>query len=240
MDESLISRSPPRDVVYRRLESGSRAVTRFRPSINTAHHPSFVQLYYALEARRASAYTPMVVQFVSPSPGAGVSTVASGYARVAASGRSSPVLFIDGSCRIQRNDLIGPERLTLIDAFERGGDVGDAVLPARNAENLLWARLCSYPEAILEMGTTRLEQLMRMLSDRHQMVVLDCASIQRPEAVALSRLCDGTVLVLEAGVTSQHETEAACRRIKQVGGVPVGVILNREKSAFRQKRVQFG
>ena len=78
-----------------------------------------------------------------------------------------------------------------------------------------------------------------MLSGLHQLIVLDCASVQRPEAIALSRLCDGTVLVLEAGVTSQQETNAACKRIKQAGGAPVGVVLNREKLAFRQKRVQF-
>lgn len=239
MDQSLVSRSLPRDVVRRPFDTESRAVARFRPSINKAHHPSFVQLYYALEARRTSTFTPMVVQFVSPSPGAGVSTVASAYARVAAAGRPTPVLFIDGSCRSARHEAIGPERLTLVDAFERGGDILDAVLPARNAENLLWGRLCAFPDELLALGSTRLEELIRMLSGLHQLIVLDCASVQRPEAIALSRLCDGTVLVLEAGVTSQQETNAACKRIKQAGGAPVGVVLNREKLAFRPKRVQF-
>jgi hypothetical protein len=76
--------------------SEEHAVAPLRIGIGaiSRHHPSFVQLYYAIEARRTSAM-PLVVQFISPTRGTGASTVASGYARVAADDCAHPVLYVD-------------------------------------------------------------------------------------------------------------------------------------------------
>ena len=239
MDQPWMNKTLPRDMVERKPAGESRSVTRFRPNVSTAHHPAFVQLYYALEARRTSSTAPMVVQFVSASAGAGVSTVASGYARVAAAGRPSPVLFVDASCRTNKHDFGESDAMTLIEAFECGVSLGDAIVPARNADNLLWARLCSHPDALLELGVDRLQDLVNLLGARHQLVVFDSAAIDRPEAAALSRYCDGSLLVLEAGVTSHQQTNLACRRIRQFGGMPIGVVLNRERRTLGGKRAQF-
>ena len=67
------------------VASEQRALAPVRIGIGAIarHHPSFVQLYYAIEARRTSSM-PLVVQFIAPAAGTGSSTVASGYARVAA------------------------------------------------------------------------------------------------------------------------------------------------------------
>jgi Mrp family chromosome partitioning ATPase len=78
-----------------------------------------------------------------------------------------------------------------------------------------------------------------VLSERHHLVIFDSASIDRPEAAAISRYCDGSLLVLEAGVTSQLQTDAACKRIRQFGGMPIGLVLNREQRALGRKSVQF-
>jgi Mrp family chromosome partitioning ATPase len=240
VDEPWMNKTLPREVAERQRRGESRSIARLRSSLSTAHHPSFVQLYYALEARRTSSTASMVVQFVSPSPGAGVSTVASGYARVAATGRPSPVLFVDASCRANKNDFAGgTDTSTLIEAFEDGGALNEAIVPAKNAENLLWARLCSHPDDLLGLGGDRLQDLVNLLGARHQLIIFDSASIERPEAAALSRYCDGTLLVLEAGVTSHLQMDAACKRIRQFGGLPVGVVLNRERRALGGKAVQF-
>jgi Mrp family chromosome partitioning ATPase len=228
----------PQEIAERRRGGESRSVARFRPNLATAHHPSFVQLYYALEARRTSSTSPMTVQFVSPSPGAGVSTVASGYACVAAMGRPTPVLFVDASCRKGKQAAATADIPPLIDAFERGVNLGEATVPARNGENLLWARLCDHPDALLEIGGDRLQDLFSLLGSMHQLVILDSASIERPESAVLSRYCDGSLLVLEAGVTSQAQIDLACRRLKQFGGVAVGIVLNRERRSLAGKRIQ--
>src|SRR4051812_20404966 len=98
--------STPEVTVLRRSLAGNteslpaaaeeRSVAPARLGLGTIgrHHPSFVQLYYAIEARRSNAM-PLVIQFVSPSAGTGASMVAAGYARVAADDSPQPVLYID-------------------------------------------------------------------------------------------------------------------------------------------------
>jgi hypothetical protein len=125
----------------------------------------------------------------------------------------------------------------LIEAFERGINLSESTVPARNGENLLWARLCDHPGALLELGGDRMQDLFSLLGNLHQLIVLDSASIERPEAAVLSRYCDGSLLVLEAGVTSQSQTDVACRRLKQFGGVAIGIVLNRERRSLPGKRV---
>lgn len=239
MDQPWADRTLPSEMVELESQPKSRSVVRFRSGLSTAHHPSFVQLYYAVEARRTSPGAPMVVQFVSPSPGAGVSTVASGYARVAAAGRPSPVLFVDASCRSGKSALVRSDTPPLIEAFERGIGLGKAILQARNADNLMWARLCDHPDELLTLGGERLQDLITLLGTKHQLSIFDSSSIDRPEAAALSRYCDGSLLVLEAGVTSHLQMDAACRKIRQLGGLPIGIVLNRERGALGRKPVPF-
>ncbi|MGE4049378.1 MAG: hypothetical protein AB7F35_31375, partial [Acetobacteraceae bacterium] len=53
-----------------------------------------------------------------------------------------------------------------------------------------------------------------------------------PEAAAVSRYCDGSVLVVAAGRTTQSEIETAKTLIERLGGQTVGVVLNRERSVM--------
>lgn len=217
-------------VPQRRAESAraSRAITPFRPGAVTTHHPAFMQLYYALEARRTGSM-PFVVHFVSPSPHAGVSTVTSGYARVAADAGARSVLFIDASYHPETGATGPSETPTLVDAFVSNRPLASAIVPARNAQNLLWTRLYDSPDTLLNLGMNRLHALLDMLRTQHSLVVLDCASLMSPQAAAVSRYCDGSVLVVAAGITTQLEIGAAQRRIEQLGGQVVGLVLNRER-----------
>jgi len=214
----------------------TRAITPFKPGAITAHHPAFMQLYYALEAQRTSAM-PLVVHFVSPSPHAGVSTVTSGYARVAADAGTGSVLFVDASYR-RETMTVASETPTLVEAFANNQPLASAIVPARNAQNLLWCRLYDSPDALLGLGTDRLHALLDMLRAQHSLVVLDCSSLLFPQAAAVSRYCDGSVLVVAAGITSQLEIDAARRRIEQLGGQVVGLVLNRERGRA-SRRAEF-
>src|SRR6202030_3880057 len=99
---------------------------------------------------------------------------------VAAMGRPTPVLFVDASCRSGRHAIAAANVPPLIGAFERGINLSEATVPARNGENLLWARLCDHPDALLELGGDRLQDLFNLLGNLHQLIVLDSASIERP------------------------------------------------------------
>jgi Mrp family chromosome partitioning ATPase len=197
------------------------------------HHPSFVQLYYAIEARRTSAM-PLVVQFTSPTPATGASTVASGYARVAADDCAQSVLYVDcnGVPMKARNRGPNSDQSTLFDALRRGLPLSDAISPARDAKNLMWARLGPGERPLLALGGDRLQSMLDMLRASHPVIVLDTPPTEAPEAAAVSRYCDGSVLVVAAGRTRQWEIENAKALLERLGGQTVGVVLNREKSVL--------
>lgn len=211
----------------------SRAVGPVRIGIGAIarHEPAFVQLYYAIEARRTSAM-PLVVQFISPTQGTGASTVASGYARVAADDCAQPVLYIDCTGGLVRRRGNAQETPTLADALRRGLPLSDATVPVRDARNLCWTRLGPGPRPLLAMGGDRVQSLLDMLRPSHSVIVLDTPSTEAPEAAAVSRYCDGSVLVVAAGRTRQSEIEAAKILIERMGGQTVGVVLNRERSVL--------
>jgi Mrp family chromosome partitioning ATPase len=197
------------------------------------HHPSFVQLYFAIEARRTSAM-PLVVQFISPTPGTGASTVASGYARVAADDCAQPVLYIDcnGSPAKSRGRSTEVQTPTLFDVLRRGLPLTDAISPARDSKNLLWARLGPGERPLLALGGDRLQSMLDMLRADHPVIVLDTPPTEAPESAAVSRFCDGSVLVVAAGHSRQWEIENAQALLERLGGQTVGVVLNRERSVL--------
>jgi Mrp family chromosome partitioning ATPase len=196
------------------------------------HHPSFVQLYYAIEARRTSAM-PLVVQFTSPTPGTGASTVASGYARVAADDCAQPVLYIDcNGSPLKRGWPVEDQSPTLFDVLRRGLPLTDAVAPARDAKNLLWARLGPGERPLLALGGDRLQSMLDMLRADHPIIVLDTPPTEAPESAMVSRFCDGSVLVVAAGRSRQWEIENAKALLERLGGQTIGVVLNRERSVL--------
>jgi Mrp family chromosome partitioning ATPase len=197
------------------------------------HHPSFVQLYYAIEARRTSAM-PLVVQFISPTAGTGSSTVASGYARVAADDCAQPVLYIDCNAfhpklRRGRSEIQPP---TLSEGLRRGLPLTEAITQVRDAKNLMWARLGPGERPLLSLGGDRLQSMLDMLRGNHPVIVLDTPPAESPESAAVSRYCDGSVLVVAAGRTRQWEIENAKSLLERLGGQTVGVVLNREPTVM--------
>jgi Mrp family chromosome partitioning ATPase len=197
------------------------------------HPPSFVQLYYAIEARRTSAM-PLVVQFIAPASGTGASTVASGYARVAADDCAQPVLYIDctASNAIPEPEADQSQPTTLFDVFRRGLPLTDAVRPVRDAKNLMWAQLGTGDRPLLALGGDRLQSMLDMLRASFPVIVLDTPPTEAPEAAAAARYCDGSVLVVGAGRTRQWEIETAKTLLERLGGQIVGIVLNRERSVL--------
>ena len=227
---TVLRKSAP---VAQQVEENAVAPLRIGIGAISRHHPSFVQLYYAIEARRTSAM-PLVVQFISPTPGTGASTVASGYARVAADDCAQPVLYIDcNASRIKpRRGATESQPLTLSDALRRGLPLAEAIAPVRDAKNLLWARLGSGERPLLALGGERLQSMLDMLRANHPVIVLDTPPSEAPESAAVSRYCDGSVLVVAAGQTKQWEIENAKSLLERLGGQTVGVVLNRERSVM--------
>jgi Mrp family chromosome partitioning ATPase len=229
--ELTILRKP--STAVQQAEENAVAPVRIGIGAIARHHSSFVELYYAIEARRTSAM-PLVVQFISPTPGAGASFVASGYARVAADDCSQPVLYIDCNAAPPkpRRGAPVPQPLTLFDALRRGLPLTDAVIKARDSNNLLWARLGPGERPLLALGGDRLQSMLDMLRGNYPVIVLDTPPTDAPESAAVSRYCDGSVLVVAAGRTKQWEIEAAKALLERLGGQTVGAVLNKEPAVL--------
>lgn len=210
-------------------EERALAPARVGIASGSRHHPSFIQLYYAVEARRSNS-APLVVQFLSPTAHTGTSTVACGYARVAADDCAQPVLYIDCNPHVpnRRDKAPAPTAPTLFDTIRKGLPLRDAIVPARDGRNLLWARLANSDRPLLTVGGDRLQAILDQCRLHYPVVILDSPSADEAESAASSRYCDGTVLVVAAGRTRQWEIESAKALLERLGGQIVGLVLNRQ------------
>jgi Mrp family chromosome partitioning ATPase len=75
-----------------------------------------------------------------------------------------------------------------------------------------------------------MQAMLDTLRTNHPVIVLDTPPTEAPESAAVSRYCDGSVLVVAAGRTRQWEIENAKALLERLGGQTVGVVLNRERS----------
>ena len=158
--------------------------------------------------------------------------VAAGYARVAADDSAQQVLFVD--CNASSPHARPRERAangtTLLDVLRRGLPLSDAIQPVPDAQNLVSARLGPGERPLLAYGGDRFRSMLDLLRTTYPIIVLDTPPTEMPESAAISRYCDGSVLVVAAGRTRQWEIETARSLLERLGGQTIGVVLNREKS----------
>ncbi len=192
--------------------------------------PEFERLFYAVEALRAGD-RPIVLQFTGVAGAEGVTTVASGFARAAAAGHARPILFLD--CHPGRKLAAVPgSGPGLIEACRQGRPFAASVATAEGLSNLRWARLAEEAVGVAGRGASEIRALMDLARRNHPVVVLDSPGIgASPVTAALSRFCDGTVLVIQAGRTRAAAVRAAKTEVERFGGQVVGTVLNRHREA---------
>ena len=190
----------------------------------------FERLFYAVETLRALD-RPIVLQFAGVAGAEGATTVASGFARAAAAGHARPILFLD--CHLDRT--LGPAPRPspgLVEAFRQGRPLAASVAAVEGLPNLRWGRLAEGTIGLIGRGASEIRALMDLARQNHPVVVLDSPGIGlSPMSAALSRFCDGTVLVVEAGKTSAAAVRAAKAQVERFGGQVVGSVLNRHRPA---------
>lgn len=75
--------------------------------------------------------------------------------------------------------------------------------------------------------TKRFEAVLAELKDRYDLVILDSPPLQAvTDAVVLSRMADGVILVVKAGRTLRDDVADSARQFKAVGSTITGAILN--------------
>lgn len=82
--------------------------------------------------------------------------------------------------------------------------------------------------------TKRFEAVLQELSTRFDRVILDSPPVQAvTDAVVLSKLVDGVILVVRADHTLREDVRRSSRQIRDVGGTIFGVIVNEIDAAER-------
>ncbi len=193
-----------------------------------AMSPDFVQLHYAIEALR-SEERPVVLQFMSAGAGDGTSTVAAGFAAVAASERPGAVLLV---CCAGAAHGAPPGTPSLVELSATGHPSVEAVWRDPDCPGVRRASLGVSAHPLMEIASGALRRLLIGLGERYATVVLDCAPATSPDTAALSRHCDGTVLVVRAGTTRVAAVDQARVAVERAGGHVVGVVLNRRRRAL--------
>lgn len=184
---------------------------------------------------------PLALVVSSAIPGEGKSTVSVNLAAaLAESGQR--VLLIDADLRRPRiadyahvNGAVG-----LTDVLVDQATLTDAITPlATSGVDVLAAgSLAPNPGELLSSS-----QMAGIVNDglaQYSVVILDSAPVLAvPDALALTQMCDGMVLVSKAGKTLKKDVERALTSIRNAGGVVFGAVLNGTKISHRRSTATY-
>jgi Mrp family chromosome partitioning ATPase len=206
------------DVAERRVES-AWPWQYARPR----HVPDLIRLFHATNAMNTE-FRPFVLQFLASAHREGTSTMAAGYALIAATERARSVLLVDCGA--------GPEgdMPTLIRAFKETRSTDAAIQPIPAMNGLAVARLSRSANPLLEIDGPELRLLFEVTRRRYPIIVLDCPpAATAPDSLGLAQYADGTVLVVRAETTRRPVIAATKDSVERFGGQVIGVVFNRRR-----------
>lgn len=173
-------------------------------------------------------HPPRCLVVTSANASEGKSTVSANLARVLAAG-GQPTVLIDADLR----------RPMIAGIFDVDGSVGLTEVLAGDVTLEAALRSTAQPQLALLpagrippnpselLGSKRMERLLQELK-RDYLVILDAPPLLPvTDAGLLSGIADGTLLVIAVGKAHREQAKLCVRRLQQVGGHLVGVVLNR-------------
>lgn len=181
-----------------------------------------------------------VLLITSPTPGDGKSTTASNLA-IAFAQSGSRTILIDADCRkpVQHTqwgveeDATGLSSVLIGDCRASDAIVGTDV---PKLELLPCGQLPPHPAELL--NSADFVELLRELGETYDRVVIDSPPIGPvTDGRIISAVADATLMVVRAEQTSRRALVAACQAIADVGGRPVGVVIN---AAPRRRGASYG
>jgi capsular exopolysaccharide synthesis family protein len=164
----------------------------------------------------------------SPLPGEGKTFVAANLARVIAKQADSRVLLIDSDMRLpSMHTVLGaPSEPGLAEYLAGGFDLA-SVIQRGQPENFFFipgGRIAGNPTELLANG--RFELLINQAIAVFDWVIIDSPpTIPVSDARLLAGLCDGLLMVINAGTTPFDLAQRACREFSK--NQLLGVVLNR-------------
>src|SRR6056297_1817578 len=174
---------------------------------------------------------PKTILITSPGPGDGKTTTAINLATVMAQ-NGSRVLMIDADLRKPRlhRDFGKPQSPGLTNRIagrQSNGDESSAIVATDVHGLFMMPSGNQAPNPAELLSSERMTKIIAMNSRAFDHVIIDSAPILGlADAMILSRLVDGVIVVTSAGATGKDNIKASMRRLAQVRAPILGVVLN--------------
>jgi polysaccharide biosynthesis transport protein len=172
---------------------------------------------------------PRVVLITSSKKGEGKTTVSSNLA-VTIAGSVTSAIVID--CDLRRSALnksfeIPNGSLGLVDLLTDQCTLEEATYPTKHEKLTIMPAGSKPPNPAELLGSNKMRDLIESLKDKYEFILIDSPPVLPvTDAVILSRIVDGVILVVRGHKTDHGVAKEARNRISQVGGKILGAILN--------------
>lgn len=187
----------------------------------------FDELKINFLARYAGASVKSVL-VVGTSRGDGASTAAFNFARSLAQDPDTRVLLINADLRAPSYEMSDDARTAGLTSLAQSEAV--APLPASHDNLHILPGGRAYADPAVLFQSKRFNAFLAQVSQQFDYIVVDGPPLDdAPESIALSGKMDGVILVIDAQHTRRKTALRAKKRIEEVGGKLLGVVLNRRK-----------
>jgi len=189
-----------------------------------------VGLFQSVHAGSARDRACLVV-FLAAHEGCGTSRVVREFARVAAGALGRRVLLLDANAIAVQPAAFG---LTVSTGWEEataaGAPLASAAVAVPDVERLSVAVLSLRAGSSALLDSDEFDAALAAVRNGYDLIVVDAPSpVESVDALLLSRVADGCVLVVEAERTRWQVAENLQARVVKYGGRVVGAVLNKRR-----------
>jgi succinoglycan biosynthesis transport protein ExoP len=171
--------------------------------------------------------------------GNGCSQISASVAEILAADPSRSVCLVEANIRspVQTSLFVATSNRGFTDALFRKGPVRSfckLVAPTPN----LWSLSCGEvgPESPALLASSTLRERIVELGNEFDFVIIDAPPLSRyADAIALGRLADGLILIVEAGATRRDETVEAVSNLRACKVNILAAVLNKGTSPVPEK-----
>jgi capsular exopolysaccharide synthesis family protein len=172
-------------------------------------------------------HPPRTILVTSMAPKEGKTATTANLARIL-SQNDKKVLIIDCDMRRPRMHTLFQKPNSYGLSNYLAGNTDESLVKAIDGEEVYLITAGSIPPNPAELlNSARMQQLMDDMLDSYDFVLLDSPPIQSvTDSLALSRLVDGTVLVVRAGKTTYDTLDNGIKKMMEVNAHVFGFVLN--------------
>lgn len=196
--------------------------------LNSLIGESYRHLRTALMVSRAES-PPQVMMMTSATRGEGKTVTAVNTAIVLAQFEGR-VLLIDGDLRKGRcHHMLGVGKGAGLTEVLTGRQEVEEVVTRTSVDRLFFLSSgCSAPNPTELLGSRKMRETLRILREQFQYIVIDSPPVMPvTDAIVMSTMVDGVVVVVRAGETSRKYVKTTCARLRQARAKIFGTVLNK-------------